>query len=72
MSRLIDAANPMLQQQRFIQQQNARQHMLAQQAFHSNMQVGVNGMPMGVPMNQAQLQAMRQARMQPVSTLLMC
>ncbi|ROT40227.1 hypothetical protein SODALDRAFT_91385 [Sodiomyces alkalinus F11] len=63
------AGNPamaQLQQQRFIQQQQqSRQQFLAQQAaFGANMQVGVNGMPMGVPMNQAQLAAMRQARMQ--------
>ncbi|KAL2753759.1 hypothetical protein ACRALDRAFT_2029519 [Sodiomyces alcalophilus JCM 7366] len=65
------AGNPtmaQLQQQRLFQQQQqqSRQQFLAQQAaFGANMQVGVNGMPMGVPMNQAQLAAMRQARMQP-------
>ncbi|KAF3344013.1 PTAB protein [Verticillium dahliae] len=55
------------QHQRFIQQQQAaRQHAMAQQAaFQSNMQVGVNGMPMGVHMNPAQMAAFRQARMQP-------
>ncbi|OLN86198.1 Transcriptional activator ptaB [Colletotrichum chlorophyti] len=57
------AAMAQLAQQRlFQQQQQARQALMAQQAFNANM-AGVNGMPMGMPMNPmnaAQIAAMRQ------------
>ncbi|KAE9572255.1 hypothetical protein CGMCC3_g11602 [Colletotrichum fructicola] len=54
-------ATQMAQQRLFQQQQQARQALMAQQAFNANM--GVNGMPMGMPMNPqmaAQMAAMRQ------------
>ncbi|GKT57509.1 topoisomerase II-associated protein PAT1 [Colletotrichum tofieldiae] len=61
-------ATQLAQQRLFQQQQQARQALMAQQAFNANM-AGVNGMPMGMqmnPMNAAQLAAMRQG-MRPVN-----
>lgn len=53
------------------QQQQARQAFMAQQAIQANMQVGVNGMPMGMQLSQLnpqQIQQLRQAgRIGPVS-----
>jgi surface antigen len=64
----------MRQQQQLLQQQQQRQALLAQQAFQSNMQGGMTGVPMGLQLNAQQMQQMHHMRQQasrlgPVSSL---